>query len=246
LSFPSEKYETKSQFADFVAETPSREQEKMKYEQSFEVFGYDALTLFSLAFNRMRLKGSMSRSRLNQELALDPPAGSELCYNYRFEKGENSESQYFVYSLGSDSIEAKYDKNYLSNVFTNNPTPRLIARYDNLAVPDRALRDQLAHALEADTYARALIITSNNLESEDAKNQELVLIKLLVEENQIDSKRIDVSCGVAQKQQTQIWLIPRGASPPKPPENFISIKGNDLLANSSLGVPNRPKKRSAQ
>lgn len=118
LSFPSEKLGGKTQFKEFKPEIPPKGQEKMMYEESYEIYGYDALTLFSLAFHKCLVDDDISRKTMNKILSkrLD---GDELCYKYEFEKGENINSRYFIYSVNADTIVKSDDKSHLANLFTD-------------------------------------------------------------------------------------------------------------------------------
>ena len=80
LSFPGEKLSERQKPS---SETPPQ-QEKTKIEESYEIFGHDALTLFSLAFER--IKGNVTRQSLKDALASEAP-NSDLFYRYKFERG---------------------------------------------------------------------------------------------------------------------------------------------------------------
>jgi ABC-type branched-subunit amino acid transport system substrate-binding protein len=239
LSFPSDQLKTKSQFSGFVPETPPREEEKMKDAESYEIFGYDALTLFSLAFKQMKQRGNISRQLLNEFLAANAPQTEDLCYTYKFDKGENVEAQYFIYSVGSDSIERRYDSTYLTDVFTDRPVESLVGRSDNIATVDNQLIDTLIEQLTHNPNSKAVIIISDTQQTEKATQHAKRLLDYLVSTSKIEVARILFFVGVAPKGQTQIWLFPPGVRVHTPPENHTLVKAETLLTNRSQSVSNK-------
>jgi hypothetical protein len=228
LSFPSDKLASKRQFADFNPETPPRGQEKMKLEESYEIFGYDALSLFSFAFKN--LKGNISRQLLNESLRSESLEGNELSYNYKFVKGENVDARYFVYEVGSDSIDTRYDGAYLNSVFTDKAVAEFIGQYDNKAASGTELLDILANRLESDPSAKAIIMVSDDRQRDDATRHATESLKYLLGHQKIGAKRVDFAVGVGPKSQTRIWLLPLEAASPKSPDNLLPVNGEDLLS----------------
>ena len=118
LSFPSEKFNYKKQFKEFKPETPPKGQDKMMHEESYELYGYDALTIFSLAFHKCLINNNISRKAIIENISKRRDE-DELCYNYEFEKGENINYRYFIYSINADTIVKSYNKSYLSKQITD-------------------------------------------------------------------------------------------------------------------------------
>lgn len=239
LSFPSDKLATKDQFSDFVRETPPHEEEKVKLAESYEIFSYDALTLFSLAFKRLKQTGNISRQLLNESLAADAPQTGDLCYTYKFDKGENVEARYFIYSVDSDSIERSYDGTYLRDVFTDRPVARFIGRSDNITTVDKQLVDTLIEQLTHNPNAKAVIIISDTQEIDQPTPHARRLLDYLVNTGKIEYGRIGFFVGVAPKEQTQIWLIPPGAAFTTPPENHNLVRAENLLTSRNQPVSNK-------
>jgi hypothetical protein len=234
LSFPSDKLASKGQFANFDAEPPPRGQEQMQKEESYELFGYDALALFSLTFKRVISKGDMSRQMLIESLAVaDNSTGSNLCYSYKFEHGENVDARYFIYSIGTDSIERSYDSTYLGNVFADKPVAELVGRYDSIATVHPELLDALASKLKSDPNAKTLIIISDDREADESAKHALQLLRYLLSQHKIETGRIEFALGVGAKEQAQIWLVPNDATSPTAPEKHTTIKGENLLTRST-------------
>jgi ABC-type branched-subunit amino acid transport system substrate-binding protein len=235
ISFPSDKLATKGQFSDFSPETPPHEQEKMKYAESYEIFGYDALMLFSLAFERMKQTGDLSRQLLNDSLRTEPHPTSDLCYSYKFDKGENVEARYFIYSLDSDSdsdyIDTYYDKTYLSNVFTDKPSPNLINRSNDITTVDDQLTATVSDQLKRNNTAKAIIIISSTQQTDKATQHAKRLLDHLVNVNKIEATRITFIVGTAAMERTAIWLVPQGAANPPLPENHNQVKVENPSAN---------------
>jgi hypothetical protein len=230
LSFPSDKLTTKAQFADFDAEKPPRGQEQMQKEESYEIFGYDALTLFSLAFKRVIAREAMARPTLVEALRADNSSNTDLCHSYRFEAGENSAARYFIYSVGSDSIEWRYNETYLNNIFSDKPQAELIGRYESLSTPHLELLTTLADRLKADRNAKGLIIVTADGQRKDVTQHAIQMQQYLLNNHKIDLGRIDFAVGIGSKEQTQIWLVPSDATAPTPPDNHAMIKA-DTLSN---------------
>jgi len=236
LSFPSDKLKSKEQFADFVAETPPREQEKMKSEESYEIFGYDALAMFSIAFKRAIQTGNVSRKALNESLANQTSPNGDLCYTYKFENGENVDSRYFIYSLDSDSIERRYDGAYLNNVFTDKPVANLIASYDDVTRIDTTLMDTLRAQLLSNPKAKGEITLTCASSTDYATEYARRFLTYLIHDHRIEPARITFVISVGTKDQTQIWVVPPGAAFPPVPENHTSVRGEDILKNSRHSI----------
>jgi branched-chain amino acid transport system substrate-binding protein len=225
LSFPGEKLSSKEHYA---SETPPREQETTKVEESYEIFGHDALTLFALAFKR--IKGNVSRQTLREALAPGSIPNSELFYSYKFQNGENIDPRYFIYAVHSDSIVKSYDVSNLSGTFTDKASPVPIGVYDNLATTDTALLDALAHQLMTNAESKGVIIVSDDHKVAVAEHHARRFLNRLVE-NHIDPQRIEFLVGTVPREQVQLYWIPSGANAPLTPDKHKSIKGVDLLKN---------------
>lgn len=223
LSFPGEKLSSKERYA---SETPPREQETTKIEESYEIFGYDALTLFSLAFKR--IKGNVSRQSLRTALIPGTVPNSDLFYSYKFQNGENIDPRYFIYAVHSDAIVKSYDVSNLTGTFTDKAIAGLIGVYESLATTDTALLDALARQLTANAESKGVIIVSDDHNDAVAERYARRFLNRLVE-NHIDPLRIEFLVGTAPKEQVQLYWIPAGANSPLTPEKHKSIKGVDLL-----------------
>jgi hypothetical protein len=224
LSFPGEKLSDKQRYP---FETPPLEQETTKIEESYEIFGHDALTLFSLAFKR--IKGNVTRQSLRNALATEAP-DSDLFYRYKFEHGENVNPRYFIYAVGSDSIVKSYDD--MSTVFTDKPVAELIGVYDDIATTDTAQLDILARQLATDGSSKGLIIVSDDRNIAVAEQQARRFLDRLVKTN-IEAARMEFLLGTASKEQAQLYWIPAGANSPTAPDKHKLVKGIDLLQSSA-------------
>lgn len=226
LSFPGEKLSSKEPYS---FQTPPREEEKTKIEESYEIFGHDALTLFALALKR--IKGNVSRQSLRKALAAETVPDGDLFYSYKFQNGENVEPRYFIYAVGSDSIVKSYDVSYLSTIFTDKPIAESIGAYDDLAVINTALLDRLTRQLTTDTSSKGLIIVSDDRNPYVAEQHAKEILTLLVKSN-VDAARIEFQLGIAPKEQAQLYWIPSGANSPPTPDKHRFVKGVDLLKSS--------------
>lgn len=226
LSFPSEKLSEKEPYA---SEIPPREQEHLKIEESYEIFGYDALTLFSLAFKRVR--GNASRQSLRDALATETVPSGDLFYSYKFQNGENVDARYFIYSVSSDSIVKSYDASYLGSVFTDKPIAESIGVYEDIATSDNVLPDMLSRQLTSDADSKGLIIVSDDRNASTAEQYARQFLSRMVQNN-IDPSRIDFLLGIAPKEQAQFYWVPAGANSPSTPNKHRFVKGVDLLKGS--------------
>lgn len=225
LSFPGEKLSSKERYA---SETPPREQETTKVEESYEIFGHDALTLFSLAFKR--IKGNVSRQSLRDALAPGTVPGSDLFYSYNFQNGENIDPRYYIYAVNSDLIVKSYDVSNLSGTFRDNAIAP-IGTYENLATTDTAPLDVLARQLAANVDSKGMIIVSDDRNAAVAEFHAKRFLKHLVE-NHVDPRRVEFLVGTASREQVQLYWIPSGANSPLTPDKHKPIKGVDLLKSS--------------
>jgi len=223
LSFPSEKLSDKQSYA---SETPPNQ---TKVEESYEIFGHDALTLFAIAFKS--IKGNVSRQTLRDALLKATPSG-DLFYTYKFQNGENVESRYFIYDVRSDSIVRSDDATYLSTVFTDKPLAESLGSYADITTTDTALLDALARQLANDTSSKGLIIVSDDHSLEVADQHAKRFLDRLVKSN-IDPGRIEFFLGTAPKEEAQIYWIPAGANSPATPPKHKLISGADLMKSSS-------------
>ena len=221
LSFPSEKLSGKQ---PYPFEAPPRQDERTKVEESYEIFGHDALILFSLAFKRV--KDHATRQLLREALAKESP-NSDLFYNYKFHNGENVDPRYFIYAVGSDSIVKSYDATYLSTVFTDKPIADPIGTYEDIATTDTALLDTLARQLTNDANSRGLIIISDDRSISTAQQHANRFLERLVKSD-IDPARVEFLLGTAPQEQAQLYWIPAGANSPPTPDKHKLIKGSDL------------------
>ncbi|HEX5885401.1 MAG TPA: ABC transporter substrate-binding protein [Pyrinomonadaceae bacterium] len=222
LSFPGEKLSDRQQPP---SETP-RAQEKTKIEESYEVFGHDALTLFALAFKHV--KGNLTRQSLRDALAAEAPS-SDLFYRYKFARGENVNPRYFIYSVGSDTIVKSYDD--MSTFFTDKPVAEVIGVYDDITSTDTAPLDTLARHLTSDGSSKGLIIVSDDRNPAVAEQHAKRFLERLVKSN-IEPSRIDLLFGTASKEQAQLYWIPAGANSPATPDKHKQVNGTNLMPSS--------------
>ena len=243
LSFPSEKPEGKSQFAKFQPETPPKEKEKMMHEKSYEIFGYDALILFSLAFEKSKSEGNISRNSLTKQLAKEN-ISDELCYKYKFEKGENIESRYFIYTIDNDSVLKSYDNRHLSDVFKLGVSPKpiseFITRCKEISSEQEAeqFKKFVERLQEGNKKAQALILVSFGEKKEPAQTKVYwnKIYNDLVNSYGIEESRILLFESQAGQAETQLWLIPEGAEHPNL-GNVKSIKAEASSQNTSSLKP---------
>jgi ABC-type branched-subunit amino acid transport system substrate-binding protein len=222
LSFPSEKLSDKEPYS---SETPPLERENTRVEESYELFGCDALTLFSLAFKR--IKGPVSRQSLRDALTTQTVTNGELFYSYNFQHGENVEPRYFIYAVGTDTIVKSYEASYLNSVFTDKPVAEFIGVYEDISTADMALPDKLARQLASEAGSKGLIIVSDDRNAANAEPHAKRFLNRLVEDN-IDPARIEILTGTAPQRQAQFYLIPVGANSPSVPDKHKLYKGADL------------------
>jgi ABC-type branched-subunit amino acid transport system substrate-binding protein len=223
LSFPGEKLSDKQRYA---SEAPPREQEKTKIDESYEIFGHDALTLFSLAFKR--IKGNETRRALSNALATEAP-NSDLFYRYKFEHGENVNPRYFIYAVGFDSIVKSYDD--MSTVFTDKPVAEMIGVYEDITSNDTAQLDALARQLATDGTSKGLIIVTDDRNIGVAEQHARRFLDSLVKNN-VEPARVEFLLGTASKEQAQLYWVPAGANSPTAPDKHKVVKGADLLQSS--------------
>jgi ABC-type branched-subunit amino acid transport system substrate-binding protein len=230
VAFPSAKLASKNQFSDFHAETPPLGQEKMKEEESYELFGYDALTLFSNAFKK--LNRNISRQRLNEALAEETTSTTDLCYRYKFVGGENVDDRYFVYSVSSDAVVQEYDEGYLADVFTGKPMPELLAEYEEVGSATEDVKN-LEAILERDSRTKALIVISAEEDTKEVMSEVLQVISATVQNRSL-AARITVAVGIGPKRKLQLWVMPPDATPRKPPENYKTYNAGELIEHKQV------------
>ncbi len=243
LTFPSEKPENKPQFKYFKPETPPEEHEKMMHEKSYEIFGYDALILFSYAFKENKSKSEISRKSLIEYLEKESDS-NHFNYKYKFDKGENTESRYFIYSVDNDSVLKSYDNNYLSDLFKPKIPPKpiikFITRYGeiNQEQEESKLRSVVERLKKGNEKDRVLIFISNDgtEDSTQTKSRLNNIYNYLVKSNEIDENRILLGDSQVKRKETQIWLIPEGNDDPQF-KNLKSIKTESSGQNVSSSKP---------
>jgi ABC-type branched-subunit amino acid transport system substrate-binding protein len=100
-------------FSNFDAGVPIGAFQKMYLMESYEVFGYDAATIFYSAIADAASRRSVSRAEIIATVA----AGARFlptAYQYEFVDGENIRDRYYCYSVKTDSVEYKYEEEALA------------------------------------------------------------------------------------------------------------------------------------
>jgi hypothetical protein len=225
LSFPSEKWSGKKQFADYNAENPPQGREKMKAEQSYEIFGNDALTLFSLAFAKAKGEGRISRKTLNENMS-EIFNDDQLVYKYKFIGGENINSQYFIYKLGVDT-------DAVVQIYNTDLIPTL-KKFGKVAIEEeQQFLDGFISRLQVDANARGLISLTTDINStQTLTNSRVSRIFDYLSSKGIDKKRISFAIAQDKEEQTELWLIAPGTAPPALSGEYTSIEG-EVLAEKS-------------
>jgi hypothetical protein len=159
---------------------------------------------------------------------MENPPGSDLCYTYKFDRGENSISRYFIYSVEFNFIEREYDNNYLNAVFTDKPLPKLMARYNDAKTVDSTLLDTLLNQLLNDTNAKALITISHVGQTNQSMEYARRLVRYLVIEKRLEPARLGFFIQDAPRDRTEVWIVPEGAPSPLPSDKHI-IRTEELL-----------------
>lgn len=116
VTFASDRLNSFPRFANFDPGARMSRFQKMYLEESFEVFGYDAVTIMLAAINSLRSsEQNISRAGVINTIAQSTRA-FQTCYTYRFEGGENMNHRYYCYSLGKDSVAYSYEENEVNQI----------------------------------------------------------------------------------------------------------------------------------
>lgn len=236
LSFPSEKLRDSYKFQNFIPENPPRGMEKMKKEESYEIFGYDALTLFSLAFNKSLQDKNTSRKSLNENLKINYDDNA-LYYKYDFKDGENQDSRYFIYKLDDDSIARKYNKDELKKMFEFSSTPaaETIAKYGKINFQDETEHlDTLAALLKKEPTAEGWVVISFDRKADKATidKRRYQILEYLIKKHEIDGNRILFYVSQFGEEDTQLLFVPAGSTQTLDGK-FDLVKNDDLLKKLS-------------